>query len=96
MPMPVADGVPMSVFAAYDPAYRGSDARISLRRWSPTFNRILTSVKTAALLPPNYRATRCEAWDGTRLCMYARPGRCAPRPTAAPAARTASCPAVTG
>lgn len=71
------DGMPLSVFAAYDPAYRGGNARLSLRQWSPGFNRVLTSATTATLLPAGYHATRCEAWDGTRLCVYARPGQCA-------------------
>lgn len=83
------DGMPLSVFAAYDPAYRGADARVSLQRWSPGFNRVVTSVQTAALLPPDYHATRCEAWDGTRLCVYARPGRCAPTPHSPFTANTA-------
>ena len=83
------DDQSLSLFAAHDPVYAGGDASVALRRWAAGYDRILTSDRAAHLLPQSYRRARCEAWEGTRLCLYARRGQCVAQPQSPFAANTA-------
>jgi phosphatidylinositol glycan class B len=68
----------LSVFAAGDPANRPGGLPATLRRAGATFDRIVTSEGTASALPAGYRLETCEPWRGARMCLFARPGPCAP------------------
>lgn len=72
--------LPINYFDANDPALAGLTPSQALRRWAPTYNRIIAVPRLTAALPPGYVRGRCfeEAGKpGPAICVYARPGGCA-------------------
>ena len=66
----------LTIFAARDPGYGTGGMRGALADAQPLYDRVVTTGRMAPMLPRGYVSHRCEAWDGTRLCLFARPGQC--------------------
>lgn len=70
--------LPMVQIARSDP--RTTRPEAEFRALAPAFNRVLARADTDL---PGYRRTVCANDSYDRLCLWARPGGCAPRPDAA-------------
>jgi hypothetical protein len=73
--------IALTIFAARDPGYPAGDMRRALAQSQSLYNRVVTTGRMAPLLPPGFASVQCAPWDGTRLCLFARPAPCKPDPT---------------
>jgi hypothetical protein len=70
-------GLPFSLFWMGDPASAPENPWRTAARWDTTYNRVITFALRPSSPPAGYRLLACHPLRDGRLCLFARPGRCA-------------------